>query len=113
MSVKIKKEKETGEIREIISRSKAGFAGVIEKEGGVYFLVPSDIKMYTDIVIPQEKLKGAKEGQKVFVIITDWKDPQKNPIGEVDEVLGEPGEHNAEMKGIALEKGFRKEFPSP
>ncbi|MEK7115635.1 MAG: VacB/RNase II family 3'-5' exoribonuclease, partial [Patescibacteria group bacterium] len=105
--------KETGEIREIISRSKAGFAGVIEKEGGVYFLVPSDIKMYTDIVIPQEKLKGAKEGQKVFVIITDWKDPQKNPIGEVDEVLGEPGEHNAEMKGIALEKGFRKEFPSP
>ena len=76
-------------------------------------MVPSDIKMYTDIVIPQEKLKGAKEGQKVFVIITDWKDPQKNPIGEVDEVLGEPGEHNAEMKGIALEKGFRKEFPSP
>ncbi|MEK7143335.1 MAG: ribonuclease R [Patescibacteria group bacterium] len=110
---KNKEGKETGEIREIISRSKAGFAGVIEKEGGVYFLVPSDIKMYTDIVIPQEKLKGAKEGQKVFVIITDWKDPQKNPIGEVDEVLGEPGEHNAEMKGIALEKGFRKEFPSP
>ncbi len=102
---------DTGEITEIISRSKAGFAGVIEEEKGKYFLVPSDIKMYTDIVIPKENLGGAEKGQKVFVVITEWTDSKKNPIGEVAEVLGKPGEHNAEMKGIALEKGFKKEFP--
>ncbi len=108
---KNREDKEVGEIVEIISRSKAGFAGVIEEEKGIYFLKPSDTKMYTDIIIPQEKLNGAKPGQKVFAVITDWHDPQKAPLGKVVEVLGRPGEHNAEMKGIALEKGFREGFP--
>ena len=100
-----------GKITEIISRGKAGFAGVIEEEKGKYFLVPSDIKMYTDIAIPKENLGGALKGQKVFVVITDWTDSAKNPVGKVTEVLGKPGEHNAEMKGIALEKRFKERFP--
>jgi len=102
---------ETGEVIEVLSRAKAGFAGVIEEERGLFFLVPSDTKMYTDIVIPKEKLHSAAPGQKVFVTITEWKDPLRSPIGEVTEILGKPGEHNAEMKGIALEKGFREGFP--
>ncbi|MDP3957868.1 MAG: ribonuclease R, partial [bacterium] len=101
----------SGEITEVLSRAKAGFAGTIEEEKGLYFLVPSDTRMYTDILIPKENLGGAKPGQKVFAVIADWKDPQKAPIGNVTEVLGKPGEHNAEMKAIALEKGFRAEFP--
>ncbi|MBX4215457.1 VacB/RNase II family 3'-5' exoribonuclease, partial [Candidatus Parcubacteria bacterium] len=103
--------KQMGEVTEVLARAKAGFAGVIEVERGVFFLVPSDIKMYTDIVIPEASLNGAKVGQKVFVAIVEWNDQHKSPIGQVVEVLGEPGEHNAEMTGIALEKGFREGFP--
>lgn len=101
----------SGEIIEIIQRAKAGFAGVIEKDGNNYFLVPSDPKMYTDILIDADKLAGAKPGQKVFCVITDWKDPKKSPIGAVVEVLGAPRENDAEMRAIALEKGFRSSFP--
>ncbi|MCU0660561.1 MAG: ribonuclease R [Candidatus Pacebacteria bacterium] len=101
----------TGEIIEIIQRAKAGFAGVLEKDGPYYFLVPSDTKMYTDILIPEDKLKDAHIGQKVFCVITDWKDPKKSPIGEIVEVLGIPRENNAEMRAIALEKGFSTGFP--
>jgi ribonuclease R len=102
---------QTGEVVEILARSKAGFAGVIEKDGANYFLVPSDPKMYTDILIPAEKLSGANPGQKVFVTISEWPDPQKSPIGEVVEVLGMPRENEAEMRAIAMEKGFRSAFP--
>lgn len=108
-----KDEVQTGEITEILLRSKAGFAGVIEEENGVYFLVPSDTKMYTDIMIPKEKLNGAKVGQLVFSVITAWTDPKKAPIGEVSEVLGNPRENEAEMRAIALEKGFQSAFPAP
>jgi len=101
----------TGEVLEVLSRSKAGFAGVLEIEGGVYFLAPSDTRMYTDIIIPKDKLHGAKAGQKVFGRITLWQDPKKTPEGEIMEVLGQPGENDAEMKGIALEKGFTSNFP--
>ncbi len=100
-----------GEVTEILRRSKVGFSGIIEREHDTYFLIPSDLKMYSDIVIPENKLNGAKIGQKVFVIITEWKDAKKAPIGEVNKILGMPMEHNAEMEAIALEKGFDALFP--
>ncbi len=100
-----------GEIIEILRRSKKGYAGVLEKENDTYFLIPSDLRMYADIVIPENKLNGAKVGQKIFVNITDWKDQKKAPLGEVIKVLGSPMENNAEMEAIALEKGFSENFP--
>src|SRR3989344_7463329 len=34
-----------------------------------------------------------------------------SPEGEVIEILGKKGENNAEMRGIALERGFSAFFP--
>ncbi len=104
-------EGDKGEIIEILRRSKKGYAGVLEKENNTYFLVPSDLKMYADILIPQDKLHNAQIGQKIFVEILEWKDAKKSPIGEVAKILGMPMEHNAEMEAIALEKGFDAIFP--
>ena len=95
-----------GKVTKIIERGRKGYAGVIEKEDGMYFLVPQDKKMYTDILIPQESLNGADVGMKVIACITSWTDSKKSPIGEVDAVLGRPGENNAEMLAYALERGF-------
>ena len=102
---------QSGEVAEIIRRSKKGYSGVLEKENDTYFLVPSDLRMYADIIIPENKLNDAKIGQKIFVIITEWKDAKKAPVGRVEKVLGMPMEHNAEMEAIALEKGFSAIFP--
>lgn len=101
----------TGEILEILIRSKVGFAGTLQIKNGIYFLKAQDPKMYTDIIIPNDKLGGSKEGQKVFATITLWDDPKKNPEGEIIKVLGTPNENNAEMLAIALEKGFDTGFP--
>lgn len=103
---------QTGEVAEILRHSKKGYSGVLEKENDTYFLIPSDLRMYADIIIPENKLAGAKVGQKIFVVITDWKDAKKAPIGKVEKVLGQPMEHNAEMEAIALEKGFSADFPT-
>ncbi|HEU0085490.1 MAG TPA: ribonuclease R [Candidatus Paceibacterota bacterium] len=100
-----------GEIVEILSRAKSGFAGVIEESNGIFYLHPDDGKMYTDILIPKNFLNGAKTGNKVFVKIISWKDPLKMPEGTVEKVLGNPGENEAEMEAISLEKGFRFELP--
>lgn len=105
-------EAQTGEVYQILRRSKKGYSGVLEKENDTYFLIPSDLRMYADIIIPENKLGGAKIGQKIFVTITDWTDHKKAPIGSVEKVLGMPMEHNAEMEAIALEKGFSADFPT-
>ncbi|MFZ2205003.1 MAG: ribonuclease R [Minisyncoccia bacterium] len=98
--------RQTAEVTKIISRLKMGFAGVLEEENGVFFLKPDDTKMYTDILIPQKVHGDAKVGQKVYVKIVSWVDPQKAPQGEVMEILGTPGNNNTEMRAIAIEKGF-------
>jgi len=106
-----KKEKRlTGEVVKIISRAKNNFVGILEKENNIFFLKPDDIRMYTDILIPEKFLNNAKAGQKVFVEIISWKDPLKAPEGKVLKILGKPGDNNAEMYAIAIEKGFSYEI---
>ena len=109
----------TAKVSKIISRVKIGFSGVLEKDlstslktgNNNYFLKPDDTKMYTDILIPEKMLNGAKVGQKVYAEMTLWKDSQKAPEGKIIKVLGQPGENNAEMYAIAMEKGFDSDFP--
>jgi ribonuclease R len=68
--------------------------------------------MYTDILIPEAGLNGAKIGQKVFVEITSWTDSHKAPEGKVIKILGRPGDNDTEMEAIAIEKGFAAELPN-
>ncbi len=101
----------TAEVSKIISRAKIGFSGVLEKEKDVFFLKPDDTKMYTDILIPEKMLNGAKAGQKVYAEIIFWKDSLKAPEGKIIKILGKPGDNNAEMHAIAIEKGFDSDLP--
>ena len=106
------KQRQTGEVAKIISRAKTRFTGILEIEGGTFFLKPDDTRMYTDILIPKESLSGAKVGQKVFVEIVSWIDAKKAPLGKVIKILGRPGDNNTEMHAIAMEKGFDSELPN-
>ena len=103
--------RQTGEVIKIISRAKKAFAGILEKEGGMFFLKPDDTKMYTDILIPEKMLGGARVGQKVFAELSSWKDARKAPEGKIIKVLGRPGDNDVEMHAIALEKGFDSVLP--
>jgi ribonuclease R len=98
-----------GKVVQIIDRGRKGYAGVIEEQNGMFFLVPDDKKMYTDIIIPNNERMEAEVGMKVIVAITDWTDAKKSPIGKVINVLGHPGDNDAEMLAYALERGFSDE----
>ena len=72
--------RQTAEVSKIITRAKIRFAGVLEQENKMLFLKPDDTKMYTDILIPEQMLMGAKIGQKVFAEIISWTDSRKAPV---------------------------------
>jgi len=101
----------TGEVIEVIERNRTRFAGVLQLNPTYAFLVPDDKKMYTDIFIPINKIGKAKNGEKVIAEITEWDPSQKNPVGQVLETLGKPGEHNTEIHAILTEYGFEIKFP--
>lgn len=104
------RERQTGEVSRIMTRVKMAFAGVLEKEKGIFFVKPDDPKMYTDILIPEKFLSGGRAGQKVFTEIVSWRNARLAPEGKILKVLGKQGENDAEMHAIALEKGFDKEI---
>ncbi|MCK9421070.1 MAG: ribonuclease R [Bacteroidales bacterium] len=101
-----KGHKREGEITEIIQRNKKQFVGIIETSKNFAFLSPDSTTMPVDLFIPVSKLKGAKNGQKVVAIITEWPAQSANPFGEVIQVLGKPGENEVEMQSILAEIDF-------
>jgi ribonuclease R len=106
-----KGKKVEGEIVEIIERNKKQFVGIVEISKNYAFLIPDDNTVPVDIYIQASGLKGARNGNKAVAIITDWPEHSKNPFGEIIEVLGNPGEHEVEMKSILADFDFPLRFP--
>ena len=100
-----------GEVVEVIKRAKTQFTGTMQISGKLAFFLADDRKMIHDIFIPIDSLKGAKDGEKVIVSLTNWPKNSKNPIGKVSEILGKKGENNAEMNAILADFGFPLSFP--
>jgi ribonuclease R len=103
--------KPEGQIIEILQRAKEQYVGIIEVSKHFAYLISDNTMMPVDILIPKEGINGAKSGQKVVVKITDWPEHSKNPVGEVVEVLGTPGDNDVEMKSILAEFDFPWVFP--
>ena len=100
-----------GEVVEIVKRREKPFVGTLDVQHSVAFLTVPSCILQSDIIIPVEKLKGAKNGQKVVVKVTDWPMDSRNPVGEVVDVLGKEGENNAEMHAILAEYGLPYKYP--
>jgi ribonuclease R len=102
--------KPEGEITEIVERKKKQFVGIIEVTKNFAFLHCDSPSMPVDIFIPHTKINGARTGQKVVAVITDWPAQSANPFGEVKEVLGKPGDEQVERQSILAEIDFPLSF---
>lgn len=102
---------QTGEVVEILSRSKITFVGTIDQENGTTFLIPQDTRIYVDFLIPNPPHDQKLTGKKVLVRLSDWTDPKKNPTAEVIEILGQAGDNETEIRAIVLDKGLQMELP--
>ena len=92
-----------GEVVEILERKRATFVGIIQGSENYAFLIPTGKLLPYDVFIPMQNMNGARNGDKVVVKITDWPENQKNPVGQVIEVLGLPGNNDTEMNAIMAE----------
>ena len=99
------------EVIEIIEKKDQTFIGTLRVDKHYAYLLTDSKFLATDIFIPKSKLKGGVTGDKAVVRITEWPDDAKNPIGEVVDILGKPGENNAEMHSILAEFGLPYRYP--
>lgn len=102
-----------GSVLEVIERKREQFVGTFQfiKHKDFGFVVGDKKQINTDIFVPKGKIGGAQDGDKVVVKMTDWKQGEKNPEGEIIQVLGVPGEHETEIHSILAQYGLPYEFP--
>lgn len=106
-----KGRKAEGEIIEIVERRRTEFVGILEKAGKFGFLVPDNKKMLVDLYIAEDKMNGARHGQKCIARMTDWPERASSPFGEITEVLGNPRNHEVEIHSILAEFDLPYQFP--
>jgi len=104
------KRRPEGQVVEIVERSKKQLVGTISISKGIAYFIPDNPAYRRDILIPGRLLNGAKSGEKVVVVITDWVAGTRSPLGEVVHVLGTPGDNNVEMNAILAEFDFPLKF---
>lgn len=105
-----KKSDPEGEVVEVVERALTTIVGTVEISKFSAFLVPSR-RMPFDLFIPQDKLKGARNGQKAVARILDWPENARNPFAEIIDVLGDAGANTTEMHAILAEFGLPYKYP--
>jgi ribonuclease R len=103
-------ERREGRIVDIVSRERTQFVGTIQVKDQQGFLLPDNSKTGLKIIIPKEKLNGAKTGDKALVKITVWPKSAEVPFGEVVQTLGGNSLHDNEMISILVSNGLDIEF---
>lgn len=109
-------EDQTGKRREgtivaILERNVNELVGTFQKGKSFGFVVPDNQKFGSDIFIPKEYTKGAVNGHKVLVKITDYGNESKNPEGRVTQILGHINDPGVDVASVILENGIPTEFP--
>ena len=99
------------QVLEIIEKKEQVFIGTLKVSKNYAFLVTDSKFLACDIFIPKAKIKGGESGDKAIVRIVDWNDDDKNPTGEVVDILGRTGENNSEMNAILAEYGLPYVYP--
>lgn len=108
---KRKRAETEGAVLEILERAKTRFVGTLDVQKHFAFLVMDSKILSNDIFIPMNELNGGKNGDKVVAEIVEWPERANNPVGKVVDVLGRPGENNAEMNAIMAQYDLPYKYP--
>ncbi len=98
-------------VLDILEKKEQTFIGTIKIDKHLSLLKTDSKFLATDIIIPRRQLKGAKDGDKAIVRITDWPDDEKNPRGTIVDILGRTGENNTEINAILAEFDLPYKYP--
>lgn len=99
------------EVVTVLSRGMTQIVGTFESCKSYGFVVPDNPKIAIDIYIAKEHKKGAVDGHKVIVEITDYGSKGRNPEGKVVEILGHKNDPGVDILSLVHAYGLQVEFP--
>lgn len=100
-----------GVVVRVLAHEITEIVGTYQKSRNYGFVVPDNQKFTKDIFIPIERSKGAVDGHKVVVEITDYGDKNKKPEGRVKEIIGHINDPGTDILSVVYAHDLPLEFP--
>lgn len=97
-------KRQEAKVVQILGHGITQVVGTYEKSKGFGFVVPDDRKIASDIFVSAERSKGAVNGHKVIVELTDYGDERHKPEGKVIEIIGHVNDPGVDIMSIV--KGY-------
>ena len=100
-----------GVIVKVLSHEVTEVIGTYQESRNFGFVVPDNKKFTKDIFIPAEHSKGAVNGHKVVVEITDYGSESRKPEGRIREIIGHLNDPGTDVLSVVYSHGLPMEFP--
>lgn len=104
--------KQSATIHAIVERQFDTVIGTYMDNGAFGYVIPDNAKINMDIYIPQGSTVEAKSYDKVICRITKYPEHNRNPEGEIEEVLGLRFERGVDLLSVIKGHNLRDEFPT-
>lgn len=100
-----------GAVVKVLERSTQEIVGRLYEEAQIYFVIPDNPRISHRVLIPRDRLHGAKAGQVVLVKLIEPPSRTAQPLGHVARVLGEHAAPGMETEIAIHSHGLPFEFP--
>lgn len=104
-------KRQEAKVIRIVERGIKEIVGTFQKNKAFGFVIPDNQKLAQDIFVPKERSKGAVDGHKVVVEITDYGRPGRKPEGKVVEILGHINDPGVDILSIVKAYDLPMAFP--
>jgi ribonuclease R len=99
-----------GSIVKVLERARAQVVGQYHRSKRFGYLVARDEIIHRDVLIPKGSEAGARDGDVVAAKIVDWGSNHHDPVGEIVEVLGRPGDPGIDVLAIVHSRELSAQF---
>lgn len=100
-----------GTIVKIIERGQSTMVGTYQAQKAFGFVIPDDKRFGSDIFITKSNSKGAVEGHKVVVELTQFPEGGKNAEGKIIQILGHKNDPGVDILSVIYKFGLPQAFP--
>ena len=104
-------KRQEGIITKILKHEITQIVGTFEKSKNFGFVIPDNARFTKDVFIPIERSKGAVDGHKVLVELTDYGSDTKKPEGKVVQILGHKNDPGVDILSIVYACELPLDFP--
>jgi len=101
-----------GEVIRVIERAHETIVGRYERHGKISLVVPSDRRIFYEVIIHKKDGMDAKDGDMVVAKIFEYPDGKKGARGIITEIIGDETSPTIEIDVIVREHNLSVEFSS-